>query len=197
MNLRETAIDRECNIGTYFPSDIDVLFGKGTPIITHPGNVAFRRELEAHQELYDREKDGRKMHIAHKIVHQFLKQGSRFLKENQLTGLWENVELKLAYKKAQQGLREGAPKRRSQKQSHPHKTKKNGKAAKPTSPRRVSNPSTIDKRSTMVTPESTPSPPPAVPLLGAESCDDDISVLTFVDKCDSLEELFSEGYSIE
>lgn len=89
--------------------------GKGTPINIHPGNVAFRQAIADNHDRYDDEPEGRKYLIAREIVDTFYSQGSRFMKKVPASDEWVEVPKKRAYGKAQQTLRDGAPKRRQKK----------------------------------------------------------------------------------
>lgn len=89
--------------------------GKGTPINIHPGNVAFREAIAKNHDRYDNEAEGKKYLIAREIVDGFYSQGSRFLKKIPTSDEWVEVPKKRAWAKAQQTLRDGAPKRRQKK----------------------------------------------------------------------------------
>lgn len=96
------------------PTAKDVLLGKGTPINNHEGNKNFRRLIKLNHTKYDNEAEGNKFLVARAIVDSLYNDGCRFLKKSD-DGVWQEVEKKRAYAKAQQTLRDGAPKRREKK----------------------------------------------------------------------------------
>ena len=62
------------------PSRFDVLFGKGTPYQTHPGNVKFRAFILDCQVTYEAAERGKKQHVAQEIVDTIRQSSGRFLK---------------------------------------------------------------------------------------------------------------------
>mmetsp|Transcript_18604 Transcript_18604/g.43362 ORF Transcript_18604/g.43362 Transcript_18604/m.43362 type:complete len:593 (+) Transcript_18604:82-1860(+) len=90
--------------------DTDVLFGRGGAMRKHHGNVVFRGLVKKCQPAYigAAEKND-KMLIARLIIQAVRKLGGRFLKKNDKTGVWEDVDEFRVRTKISQALREGAP----------------------------------------------------------------------------------------
>jgi len=66
------------NIG--IPSKVDVLFGKGTPYRTHPGNVQLRAMVSERFKLYGKAEKGQKKQIVEDIIKTIQKQSGLFLR---------------------------------------------------------------------------------------------------------------------
>ena len=112
-----TLVNEESNINHALgvtPTDSDVLMGKGTPINNHQGNKKFRHLIKLNNERYDNATEGKKYIVARDVVDFLYNEGCRFLKKTK-EGVWIEVPKSRAYAKAQQTLRDGAPKRRERK----------------------------------------------------------------------------------
>lgn len=95
-------------------SENDVLCGRGGGSFKQPGNVLFRRLVNANKVTYANCRKFEKMRISRGIV-TFLRNQTppgRFLEQNTVTGLWYDIGEKKALEKTSQALREGAPKLR-------------------------------------------------------------------------------------
>jgi len=95
----------------------DVICGRGGAANTHIGNRSFREFVKKHQARYLKSKKKDKPEVAEFIVNYIKKltPPGRFVKKDQLTGLWHEVSSDRAREKASQALREGAAaKRREQ-----------------------------------------------------------------------------------
>lgn len=99
------------NCGTTFPGIEcpelkDVLFGRGRPIMRHPGNVLFRHILEARYHEYDEASTRKeKTDIAWSVVVQLQQSSCRFLKEDP-NGYWVEVTSDVARQKISVGFRD-------------------------------------------------------------------------------------------
>jgi len=85
----------------------DVKFGRGGGTNRHPGNLFFRKLVEDAKPAYMLAKKAQKGDISRSIVSIIRSQGGRWLKLNNLSGLWEDVGNDEAAKKVSQALREG------------------------------------------------------------------------------------------
>lgn len=94
------------------PHAHDVLSGRGGLINKHPGNVAFRRVVEANKQTYHSCKKEHKLLLSQSIVEAVQNQNpsGRFLAQEKGTGRWYDVGKARAIQKTSQGLREGADK---------------------------------------------------------------------------------------
>ena len=109
MNIKEnTASKRTATISDPTPSD--VLCGRGARVNAHGGNIRFRHLIHAHKIEYLKA-DTNKAKIVSKIVSMIrnLDPPDRFLKQDTVTGLWEEIGDAKAKKKTGQAFREGSP----------------------------------------------------------------------------------------
>ena len=97
---------------TYEPTAHDVLCGRGGMTNSHVGNKRFRSVVADHQREYLVAKKRDKADIARRIVSIIQSNGGMFLRKNESTGEWEEVETKKAVEKTSQALREGLDVRR-------------------------------------------------------------------------------------
>jgi len=104
---REVAVqDNNIFEGIECPELGDVLFGRGWPKMTHPGNAVFRSTIEARLEHYNKAKTKRdKTMIAWSVVCELRDCGARFLREN-TTGWWIEVSNEVARQKVSIGFRD-------------------------------------------------------------------------------------------
>ena len=96
------------------PKQNDVMIGKGYSIQNHPGNKYYHSLIEHTKPIYDSVSKNMKGAQAKMIVHQItqeLNPPGRFLKENKVLGIWEEIERKVAVKKAWQALRDWKPRK--------------------------------------------------------------------------------------
>ncbi|KAL3904878.1 MAG: hypothetical protein SGARI_004717 [Bacillariaceae sp.] len=92
--------------GIECPSLNDVLFGKGRPIMRHPGNVLLRTLLESKYLEYNNTKSKKeKTEIAWSIVRHLQDSSCRFLKEDG-SGYWVEVSPDMARQKISVGFRD-------------------------------------------------------------------------------------------
>ena len=92
--------------GIECPSMNDLLFGKGRPIMRHPGNVLLRNMLESNYDKYNSTKGKKqKTEIAWSIVRQLQDSSCRFLKEDG-SGYWVEVTADVARQKISVGFRD-------------------------------------------------------------------------------------------
>jgi hypothetical protein len=92
--------------GIECPSLDDLLFGKGRPIMTHPGNVLLRTLLESkYHEYNNTESKKEKTEIAWAIVRQLQENSCRYLKEDG-SGYWVEVTPDIARQKVSAGFRD-------------------------------------------------------------------------------------------
>ena len=91
------------------PDERDVLLGRGSGSNEHPGNVAFRRKVEARKAEYN-EASKRKMkrHIAQVIIDETIAHGGRFLKKNaeEEQHFWILAGKEAVFEKVLQALRQ-------------------------------------------------------------------------------------------
>ena len=87
----------------------DVLCGRGGETNHHPGNVQYRGLVKKYQRLYLKAKRRDKPKIARLIVDTVRRRTGRFLKKDQVAGVWKDVGNNKAREKTSQALREGAP----------------------------------------------------------------------------------------
>jgi hypothetical protein len=88
------------------PQNEDVLFGKGKPVMRHPGNVAMRNILEVYWEKYDETEFSLKSKIAWSILFHIQGNGGRFLKEHPQYGWYIEVDNDDARRKISIALRD-------------------------------------------------------------------------------------------
>lgn len=88
------------------PEQEDVLFGRGWPKMSHPGNAVFRSTIESRLEEYNAAESKRdKTMIAWSIVCELRDSGARFLREDR-TGWWVEVSNEVARQKVSIGFRD-------------------------------------------------------------------------------------------
>merc|ERR1712038_1542947 len=109
------------------PRDEDILSGRGAGVNLHPGNVFFRKLIQANKQKYIRGDPGEKKRIIKKIV-EVAENHGRFLKQDLKTELWLPISTDDARKKTGQALRENAPAIKKQ-QSEMRKKMQYGHAA--------------------------------------------------------------------
>jgi len=92
--------------GIECPTQKDILFGRGWPKMSHPGNAIFRNVIETRLEEYNDARSKReKTMIAWSIVCDLKEIGSRFLKQEKC-GWWIQVSNEVARQKVSIGLRD-------------------------------------------------------------------------------------------
>mmetsp|Transcript_10271 Transcript_10271/g.15292 ORF Transcript_10271/g.15292 Transcript_10271/m.15292 type:complete len:288 (-) Transcript_10271:96-959(-) len=97
-----------------FPSENDVLSGRGGKINDHYGNRQFRAIVKEFKERYNlTDKKNSKASIAREVVGQITALGGRFLRKDPASGYWIDEDESNAMKKTSQALRENAPKIRA------------------------------------------------------------------------------------
>lgn len=100
-----------------YPDKHDVVFGKGFPIQTRPGNQHYHWLIESVKPVYDQVPKRVKHLQAQVVVNEILDKlqpPGRFLKKNKDTGEYELVDRATAVLKARQALRDWKPKKRKQ-----------------------------------------------------------------------------------
>jgi hypothetical protein len=97
--------------GSIYPTQNDVLCGRGNAINMHVGNKLFRSMVMSIKMDYVKAPKSRKGIFPTKIISQIeeLDPPGRFLKFNMSTREWSEISLKQAIAKTRQALREGAP----------------------------------------------------------------------------------------
>lgn len=93
-------------------SSQDVLFGRGGGTNIHPGNVTFRKMIEAKRNDYLMASKNDKPDISRSIVCAIRQTNGRFLQKDEETQLWFEVGDDSAREKTSQALRQKAPERR-------------------------------------------------------------------------------------
>lgn len=97
-------------IGVQVPRKSDIIFGRGGGTNFHPGNMEYRRKIKMRQKEYiDARQRATKSEIISEIIKEVRAEGGRFLKQDENTKLWYEVDEKEVKKKTSQTLREGAP----------------------------------------------------------------------------------------
>jgi len=90
-----------------FPTDLDVVLGRGGRANNHPGNRRYLQELSKLKSKYRDMPKNAKSDISQMVVDSVHDNGGRFLKQDETTGGdWYEVPNKIAKKKASQALRE-------------------------------------------------------------------------------------------
>jgi hypothetical protein len=97
------------------PHHEDVLFGKGKPVMHHPGNVTMREMIQACSERYDEAVYSSKSEIAWSIVFHIQRRGGRFLKEHPQYGWFVEVDNDDARQKISIALRDHVKKSKKKK----------------------------------------------------------------------------------
>lgn len=93
------------------PHENDVLYGRGGGTNHHPGNKRYRRIVESRKNDYITSKRLDKPLVALEIIKNWRSQdpSGRFLKQDESTGMWNDVGDKKAREKTSQALREKPP----------------------------------------------------------------------------------------
>jgi len=89
-----------------YPTDKDVVFGRGGRANNHIGNINYLRELKKLKATYGNMHKSGKSSVSQMVLDIVHREGGRFLKQEETTGLWYEVPDRLAKKKASQALRE-------------------------------------------------------------------------------------------
>ncbi len=116
---------------TSFPSDADVLLGRGVAGNRHPGNIAFRKLVNSRKALYQSEGKKEKRTVAKSIVQAVKDQEGRFLEKSKhsTNSCWVEIDDEKAIAKACQALREKQRQSRfatsRQRRLHPYNSRKN------------------------------------------------------------------------
>lgn len=126
----------------------DVLFGRGWPIMKHPGNVMLRNIIDSKLEEYQNEKTKRgKTLIAYSVVCMVKQKGrgGRFLKED--SGWWVEVSNDMARQKVSIAFRDARKLKSNQSGGNGNRrTGQDGKSTQETSMLSVCNPSTTKRK---------------------------------------------------
>lgn len=102
----EAALGNKAFKGIECPEQRDVLFGRGWPKMSHPGNALFRSTIESRLEEYNTAESKRdKTMIAWSIVCESRDSGARFLRED-TSGCWMEVSNEIARQKVSIGFRD-------------------------------------------------------------------------------------------
>jgi hypothetical protein len=96
--------DQVSSVGPLDARPCDVLFGRGKPFQTHPGNIYFLSLIDAQRELYDIAGRGMKKEITSRIILLVKESSGRFLKKETNVG-WTEVEDDVARLKASTAFR--------------------------------------------------------------------------------------------
>ena len=92
---------------TVRPTEKDVLFGRGKPILNHHGNRNMRKIADAHRTNYDRADRDDKTEITRMIVRVVKSEGGRFLKHDADLNGWVEVSNETARRKVAHAMRDG------------------------------------------------------------------------------------------
>lgn len=103
--------------GVMSPNDEDILSGRGAGVNLHPGNVFFRKLIQANKAIYLKADPGEKKRIIRRIVEKAQTHG-RFLKQDPDSELWTKISSDEARKKTGQALRENGPAIKKQHKEH-------------------------------------------------------------------------------
>lgn len=85
----------------------DILMGRGGSVNKHSGNKVFRRFIEHKKKLYKSLSKDAKPLLIDSVLQALHNQGARFLKKDEETGTWYEVNRSDAFAKTSQALREG------------------------------------------------------------------------------------------
>ncbi|VEU44098.1 unnamed protein product [Pseudo-nitzschia multistriata] len=109
------------------PHDHDVMYGRGGGTNHHPGNKRYRKMVEDRKVKYVNSKRLDKPLVALEIIKEWRAQWppGRFLKQDEATGLWNDVGEKKAREKTSQALREKAPQIRKQQEEEKNEVRRN------------------------------------------------------------------------
>jgi hypothetical protein len=92
------------SVGSLEPQPCDVLFGRGKPFQTHPGNIYFLSLIDTQRGAYDIAGRGMKKEITSRIILLVKESSGRFLKKETNVG-WIEVEDHVARLKASTAFR--------------------------------------------------------------------------------------------
>ena len=92
------------------PSDTDVLCGRSSAAVRHPGNQMYRRLVNENKDLYITSAKTYKINVSRSIVGAIREQRGRFLEIDNDKNTWYDIGDKKAIEKTSQALREGQPK---------------------------------------------------------------------------------------
>jgi hypothetical protein len=81
------------------PGEFDILCGRGRAFQEHPGNRVLRHMVELHMERFKRAKRNYKSPITSEIVAAFNANGNHFLKQDDETECWEEINDEVAKEK--------------------------------------------------------------------------------------------------
>ena len=81
------------------PRPNDVLFGRGTRVVNHPGNQYLSRMVEEYAARYDASEKLDKHCLVHFLVTKVRDSSGRFLRQQDLDDHWEEVNEKDAHQK--------------------------------------------------------------------------------------------------
>jgi len=102
----DAALGNKTFKGIECPEQRDILFGRGWPKMSHPGNAIFRSTIESRLEEYNTaESKGDKTMVAWSIVCELQDSGARFLRED-TSGCWMEVLNEVARQKVSIGFRD-------------------------------------------------------------------------------------------
>eukprot|EP00957_Ditylum_brightwellii_P083292 6332977-Ditylum_brightwellii.AAC.1 len=94
------------------PLPTDVICGRGGGALRHAGNLTYRNIVALNKGLYTTCKKSDKLKISRSIVAAIRETNGRFLEQDSVTKLWNDIGDKKAVEKTSQALREGQPKLR-------------------------------------------------------------------------------------
>jgi hypothetical protein len=115
------------------PRHEDCLFGKGEPIMKHPGNIAMRQLLLERWERYEKAAFRDKKGIAWEVVEKIKRGTGRFLREDPDGGYWfVEVEDDVARQKVSNAIRDMVQRKR-QRLEHEAKQQQGQKPPQPAS----------------------------------------------------------------
>ena len=101
---RIAAVERGKGV-VFFPTQKDILLGRGKPYQDYPGNISLGKFVEAHRNRYQKATAHlEKLCIATNVVHMIQESGCRFLKRKEGIG-WVIQEDSVAIQKVGQSLR--------------------------------------------------------------------------------------------
>ena len=83
--------------------------GRGGGTNVHPGNIKFRELIQQHRRAYLKARKNDKPAISRMIVRVIRQQKGRFLKKDDMAGVWLEIGDDAAREKTSQALRQRAP----------------------------------------------------------------------------------------
>lgn len=99
------------------PYHEDCLFGKGSSVMNHPGNVAMRRLMKEKYDRFEQSSSNiQRQELAGEIIEEIHTGGGRFLREDAKTGLFVEVDDDVARKKIMIAFRDSKKKKRQKKE---------------------------------------------------------------------------------